>query len=92
MSGDGHTLRLYTDLNDCDRRGWCWLLRYRGELLQDVVDQLNVSEGMSIIVYDDEESNPVEFDAVLHWAETSWVAILDLSSERPTAPRPPYAP
>jgi hypothetical protein len=46
------TLRIYADFNS-GGPGWCWCLRYGNEHvpLDDVADELGLTQGQSVIVY-----------------------------------------
>jgi hypothetical protein len=69
--------RIYADFNSCmgDGRGeWCWLLRYKGILLDEVSPSSLVPyEGMPVILYYEDPGEEFEVNAILgHVTQAGW--------------------
>ena len=58
-------LRIYADFNSTDEDGWCWCLRHDGRLLDDCASELQLKEGMSVVLYYADDAEEFEFDGVL---------------------------
>ena len=79
-------LRIYGDFNDFGA-GVCWLLRYRERPLDEQAEELNLRDGMPVILFYEDPAEEFEFDAVLEfrpdeYPTSQWVARVDESSYR----------
>ena len=81
------TLRIHADPGSVSNDVY-WSLRYNGELLDDVAETLKLYDGMSVIIYYEDEEEEFEWDGNLYLRPTGappapqWVAAVDESSFR----------
>jgi hypothetical protein len=81
------TLRIYADFNSCGPGELYWCLRYGPTFrpLDEVAEELRLYEGMSVVLYYEDESEEFEVSAVLtknngagpHWPVTTLRPALD---------------
>lgn len=58
-------LRIYADFNSTTENGWCWCLRYQGRDLDELGWELNLRNGMSVVLFYEDLSEEFEFDGTL---------------------------
>ena len=62
----------------------CWCLRYKGQLLDEVSDILQLVPGLKVILYYEDPEEEFEVDAVLKKQQgvPKWVAVADWQTFR----------
>jgi hypothetical protein len=81
------SLRIYTDVNSKANDAY-WLLLYEGKRLDDVSQELEIYDGMPVVVYHEDEVEEFEWDGHLYHRPTGappapqWVAVVDENSFR----------
>jgi hypothetical protein len=58
-------LRIYADFNSTTEDGWCWCLWYQDRNLDELGEELNLRDGMSVLLFYEDPSEEFEFDGTL---------------------------
>jgi hypothetical protein len=73
-------LRILIDMYDMTNSGWC-------SLIDEVVSELKLVEGMPVILYYPNPGGELECDGTLHFVEGHWRAKVDRETSRPISGR-----
>lgn len=76
--------KIFTDINARTSDGMCWVLKYRGEDLDQLISPLKLAKGDKVILYQDEDDFEVvatlDFKFVPILARDAWIAVPDWST------------
>ena len=86
------SLRIYADFNSSTADGWCWCLRYKSRPLDEVAEELGLSEGMRVVLFHSDPAEVLECEGVISCRPAAnpngprWVAFPNMSTLRRLPP------
>jgi hypothetical protein len=80
---DHQKLRIYVDPSSVTVDGWCYILRYDERPLGEVAKELDLYEGMPVVLYYSDSIDEFEYEGILSYRTASpvigrqWMAQLN---------------